>query len=103
MEIERDPMLTPVQGPAREQLGADQLAQLQKTGAARLDERRRRSLFFDGRFLAARDLTREQTYFLTRQADLSLAGGAGVVQGLMVGSPGPTTIRITPGQGITPV
>jgi hypothetical protein len=71
------------------------------------DERRRRSLFFDGRFLTARDLTREQTYFLTRQADLGRAGGVGVVEGLMVeaypsGDRPSTTLTIAAGHGVTP-
>jgi hypothetical protein len=68
-----------------------------------LDETRRRPLYFDGRFLAARDLTREQTYFLSRQAELGRAGGYGVVTGLEVlpGTSG-TRIRIQSGHGITP-
>src|SRR5262245_4187356 len=72
-------------------------------GAAIIDNRRRRPLYFDGRFLAARDLTREQNYFLSRQADLGRAGGSGVVHGLLV-TPGRTTtsIKISAGHGITP-
>lgn len=68
------------------------------------DDRRRRPLYFDGRFLAARDLTREQDYFLSRQADLARAGGAGVVTGLLV-TPDPADpgkVRIQPGHGVTP-
>jgi hypothetical protein len=48
------------------------------------DPRRTRPRWFDGRFLAARDLANEQNYFLVRQADLGRAGGAGVIEGLMV-------------------
>jgi hypothetical protein len=102
-------MFNPTKGPARELVGAreqiDQreLEQLQKSGALIIDERHRRPLYFDGRFLAARDLTREQIYFLTRQADFGRAGGGGVVHGLMVTEgPGASTILITPGHGITP-
>jgi hypothetical protein len=102
-------MFTPTKGsarefvPARKQLEQQELDRLQKSGALVVDERRRRPLYFDGRFLAARDLTREQAYFLTRQADLGRAGGAGIIHGLMV-SPGATasSIVITPGHGITP-
>jgi hypothetical protein len=69
-----------------------------------IDDRRRRPLYFDGRFLAAGDLTREQNYFLTRQADLGRAGGYGVVSGLdVIQGVGVNTLRITPGQGITPL
>ena len=32
------------------------------------ESHRRRPRYFDGRFLAARDLTRDQAYFLARQA-----------------------------------
>src|SRR5262245_12212231 len=102
-------MFIPTQGsarefvPARKRLEQEELDRLQKSGALIVDERRRRPLYFDGRFLAARDLTREQVYFLTRQADLGRAGGAGVVHGLMV-LPGATatSIVITPGHGLTP-
>jgi hypothetical protein len=48
------------------------------------DPRRTRPHWFDGRFLAARDLANEQNYFLVRQADLGRAGGSGVIEGLMV-------------------
>jgi hypothetical protein len=91
-------------GPLRERLDRDEFVKLQGSGVAAIDERRRRPLYFDGRFLAARDLTRDQTYFLSRQADLGLVAGAGVVRGLMVtaveGSA--TSIRVMPGHGVTP-
>ena len=89
-------------GPLREKLDRDEFVKLQRTGVAAIDERRRRPLYFDGRFLAARDLTRDQTYFLSRQADLGLVAGAGVVHGLMVtGVEGSSTsIRIRSGSGV---
>jgi hypothetical protein len=88
---------------ARERLDADELERLRRLGTVITDDRRRRPLYFDGRFLAARDLTREQTYFLTRQADLARAGGAGVVDGLVVRrGETATTIQISPGHGVTP-
>jgi hypothetical protein len=89
-------------GSARERLSRDEVESLTKSGALLSDDRRRRPHYFDGRFLAARDLTREQTYFLTRQADLGQAGGFGVVHGLRVQrGAGPTLLQITPGHGIT--
>jgi hypothetical protein len=67
-----------------------------------------RPLWFDGRFLDARDLKREQQYFLQRQASLGRAVGSGVAHGLLVdqGPPAPPpttgTIVIHAGHGITP-
>jgi len=91
--------------PARQPLSlTPQTADALKTaGSLIVDDRRRRSFFFDGRFLTARDLTREQVYFLTRQQDLGHAGGVGVVNGLAV-TPGstPTTIGVAAGHGVTP-
>lgn len=68
-----------------------------------LDTRRTRPRFFDGKFLTAADLMQEQNYLLTRQADLALTLGFGVVNGLRVTSPGSTTtLRLAKGHGITP-
>ncbi|HEU4451617.1 MAG TPA: hypothetical protein VFR81_01115, partial [Longimicrobium sp.] len=89
------------QGPARQRLKSEQIRELQ--GSLVVDNRRRRPLFFDGRFLAARDLVREQNYFLTRQADLGRAGGFGVVEGLYVQrGAAPTSLTFTAGHGVTP-
>jgi hypothetical protein len=96
-------------GPAREQLSertrldAEQVARLRASGTLVVDDRRRRPRYFDGRFLAARDLTREQGYFLARQADLGRAAGAGVVHGLGVreGADGAQLV-IGAGHGVTP-
>ena len=95
-------MFDPTRGPARERIDQDEVEALRKAGTLVTDDRRRRPLYFDGRFLAARDLTREQNYFLTRQADLGRAGGAGVVAGLLV-TAGETasSLRITAGHGVT--
>lgn len=88
------------QGSAREVIDATETDQLRSSLV--LDERRRRPLYFDGRFLTARDLTREQNYFLTRQADLGRAGGFGVVQGLMVQrGDTATSLKIEAGHGVT--
>lgn len=99
-------MVNPTKGPAREPLSAKESADREllergvRNGTVVIDQRRRRPLYFDGRFLAARDLTREQTYFLSRQADLGRAVGAGVVRGLLVTGSN-TSVQITPGHGIT--
>jgi hypothetical protein len=67
-----------------------------------------RPLWFDGRFLTAADLERDQNYFLQRQASLGQAAGFGVVHGLLVeqgtenDQPAPETIIIRKGDGITP-
>ncbi len=96
------------QGSTRVVLQQSDLA-VQNNGSIVLDSRRTRPLWFDGRFLSARDLEREQDYFLQRQADLGQAGGFGVMHGLFVDQPPSTgqvsdaeTIVIHAGNGITP-
>ncbi|HXW25893.1 MAG TPA: hypothetical protein VEK73_14205 [Xanthobacteraceae bacterium] len=76
----------------------------QGNGSAVLDSRRTRPLWFDGRFLAARDLEREQNYFLQREADLGRAPGFGVIDGLLVDTVAAKadTIVIRAGRGVTP-
>jgi hypothetical protein len=97
-------MFNPVRGSARERIDVTEFQRLRAAGSIVLDQRLTRPLYFDGRFLTARDLTREQTYFLTRQADLGRAGGSGVVAGLGVEQgPTATSVEIGPGHGITPV
>jgi hypothetical protein len=93
-----------IQGPSREFIDATEQSTLANTLV--LTERRR-PLYFDGRFLKAIDLTREQTYFLSRQAALSRTSGFGVVQGLEVlpveaGGLNAFQVTITPGCGVTP-
>lgn len=63
---------------------------------------RSRPRYFDGRFLAARDLERDQTYFTARQADHFRAAGIGVIHGLQVSVKDQSTLSITPGAAITP-
>ncbi|MEA5463929.1 hypothetical protein [Leptothoe sp. PORK10 BA2] len=94
--------------PSREFIDASEFATLQRTGTVLLTERRR-PLYFDGRFLAAADLTAEQTYFLGRQATLNRLSGFGVLQGLEVSRPTGTgdqleafQVAIAPGCGVTP-
>lgn len=94
-------MFDPVNGAMRTAIPAATAEQLQRSGVLVVDHRRSRPLWFDGRFLAARDLNREQDYFLTRQADLAEAAGTGIAEGLEV-SPGATAteLRISPGHGV---
>jgi len=96
------------QGDTRITLTAAQLSTGQITGSLVLDSKRTRPYWFDGRFLAARDLEREQDYFLQRQADLGQAAGFSVIHGLWVSTPpanAPTangdTVIIGAGQGLT--
>src|SRR3954467_11395247 len=100
---------TTVQGPMREKLEArdeadqERMRRLVESNTLIADDRRRRPLYFDGRFLDAAALTREQEYFLTRQSDLGRAGGSGVVFGLLVRSAADgRRIQIDPGHGVTP-
>jgi hypothetical protein len=81
----------------------------QNTGALVINSQRTRPYWFDGRFLAARDLQREQDYFLQRQSDLGQAAGFGVIHGLQVDTPPASdttsdanTLIIRAGQGTTP-
>ena len=87
---------------------ADLTSQL-NSGAVVLDSRRTRPMWFDGRFLSADDLEREQNYFLLREADLGQAGGFQGANGLMV-EPAPSrgqgsntgSVIIRAGYGVTP-
>jgi hypothetical protein len=75
------------------------------------DSRRRRPLYFDGKFLTAADLNREQAYLMQREADLARSLGFGVIDGLRVTRSELTTsgsanaaaaVRIAAGFGLTP-
>lgn len=90
-------------GAARERVAPEDATALRRAGVLAEDARRERPRWFDGRFLAARDLIREQQYFLTREADLGRAAGSGVASGLEVREgAGPQTLSIAAGHGITP-
>lgn len=95
------------QGSRRERIDPAQIESLQRHNLLIPDGRRQRPRWFNGRFLTAADLTREQNYLLARQADLGRAAGAGVSTGLEVsldtsGDDGTSTLRISPGHGLTP-
>lgn len=90
-------------GAARERIAAQDLAALRSAGVLIEDPRRERPRYFDGRFLAARDLIRDQQYFLTREADLGQAAGSGVALGLFVRQGAEAqSLAISPGHGVTP-
>jgi hypothetical protein len=101
--------INPFTGSQRQLLFPAEVAAFQKSGTLIMDDRRRRPLWFDGRFLAGRDLEREQNYFLTRISDLRRAAGFGVMSGLNVSQVitprsgrGIDTINIGQGEGVTP-
>lgn len=81
----------------------NQLVSYPGVGTVIRASQRTRPFWFDGRFLAARDLERDQNYFLRRQADLGKAAGFGVIHGLnLTQGADAETIVIGAGQGITP-
>ena len=97
------------QGDTRKPLSQDEVIAAQNNGSLVIDSQRTRPYWFDGRFLAARDLQREQDYFLQRQADLGQAAGFGVIHGLRVDTPPANkpapdadVVIIRAGQGLTP-
>jgi hypothetical protein len=66
------------------------------------DSHRVRPRYFDGKFLAARDLTRDQAYFLARQSGFARALGSGVVEGLGVrAGTVASDLEVDPGFGYT--
>lgn len=79
-------------------------ADLQRQGVLAVDPDRTLPLWFDGRFLTARDLNRQQSYFVARHSALGRTIGSGVIEGLDVsigeGASAQDTIRIAAGQGI---
>jgi hypothetical protein len=94
-------------GSQRERIDSAEVDSLQQHNVLIADGRRERPRWFDGRFLTAGDLTREQSYILSRQADLGRAAGAGVAAGLEVdldtaAGDASVTLRISAGHGITP-
>lgn len=95
--------LDSTQGPARELIEGIELDHAIARGTLVPDPRRARPLYFDGLFLTAEILTRDQNYFLTRQADLGQLTGGGVVDGLGVAIDEPgRTLSIEAGHGMTP-
>jgi hypothetical protein len=68
------------------------------------DSSRSRPRYFDGKFLTASDLMKEQAYLLRRQEDIAATLGFGVVSGLEVSPKNgtPHTLLINAGAGVTP-
>ena len=101
--MQRNTYMALTDGAARERIAAQDLAALRSAGVLVEDPRRERPRYFDGRFLAARDLIRDQQYFLTREADLGQAAGSGVALGLFVRQGAEAqSLAISPGHGVTP-
>ncbi len=91
-------------GPAREKIDLAELLKWRDKGTIITDDRRRRPLWFDGRFLDAKALNAEQNYFLARQSDYGRVAGFGVITGLGVRAHAEKarTITIDAGHGLTP-
>lgn len=91
-------------GPAREAVDLSELLKVRDKGTLVTDDRRRRPLWFDGRFLDAKALNAEQNYFLARQNDFGRVAGFGVITGLGVTAHATKarTLTIEAGHGLTP-
>jgi hypothetical protein len=61
-----------------------------------------RPRYFDGRFLASRDLDRDQQYYLNRQMEHFRAAGSGVLNGLLATRGDTSTLLVTPGVAFAP-
>ncbi|TVQ32920.1 MAG: hypothetical protein EA356_12815 [Geminicoccaceae bacterium] len=87
----------------RETLAEAEAKALEARGVLAMDPERVLPLWFDGRFLTARDLNREQRYVLARQTAVGKSVGRGVIEGLevAVGDAQGSRLRIQAGQGIT--
>ncbi len=96
-------MLNLTKGSARELINFEEFNLNKSKSTVITDDRRRRPLWFDGRFLDANALNSEQNYILARQADISRVAGIGVVHGLTVDrlENKSRSISITAGHGIT--
>lgn len=90
-------------GKARADIEPSDVAELRSAGLLIEDPRRERPRYFDGRFLAARDLIRDQSYILAREADLGRSSGSGVAYGLNVQAGGASdALTVSAGHGVTP-
>lgn len=93
----------PLTAQRRDVMSAAERERLEAAGALVRDRRLSRPRYFDGRFLAARDLTADQDYLAARLADQARASGAGIVRGLDVqGGTHASEVRVTAGLGTTP-
>lgn len=88
--------------PQRTLISSEQARQLREASLLVDESHRVRPRYFDGKFLSARDLTRDQSYFLARQAGYARALGPGVVEGLEVGAGvSSSDLLVRPGFGYT--
>ena len=97
-------MIDSKRGVARALIGLKEYQELEAKGVVASDDRRRRPLWFDGRFLDAAALNSEQNYILGRQADIARVAGIGVVAGLFVSRNESLarSVTVQQGHGITP-
>ncbi len=97
-------MIDSTRGAARELIGLEEFNAQMNKGTLVTDDRRRRPLWFDGRFLDAAALNSEQNYILGRQADIARVAGVGIVGGLFVErmENRARTVKLEAGHGITP-
>jgi hypothetical protein len=102
--MEDKPMFDSTRGASREEIDLEEYKALLANGTITADDRRRRPLWFDGRFLDAAALNSEQNYILGRQADIARVAGVGVVNGLEIEHLGDRarSVKISAGHGITP-
>ncbi|WP_457442277.1 hypothetical protein [Roseateles sp. P5_E4] len=104
MAIQKAPQVSfgAASGTQRTVVSVDTARALREANLMVEESHRVRPRWFDGKFLAARDLTREQSYFLARQAGFARALGAGVVEGLEVSQGSVATeLQVSPGFGYT--
>lgn len=96
-------MIDPTSGVVRELINVEEYSEALANGTLITDDRRRRPLWFDGRFLDAAALNNEQNYILGRQADIAMVAGVGIVRGLYVErSEGKARmVNIEAGHGVT--
>ncbi|TDP61364.1 hypothetical protein [Roseateles toxinivorans] len=88
--------------PPRTLISSEQARQLREASLLVDESHRVRPRYFDGKFLSARDLTRDQSYFLARQAGFARALGPGVVEGLEVSAGvSSSDLLVRPGFGYT--
>ncbi|MBT9458567.1 MAG: hypothetical protein IV097_18240 [Burkholderiaceae bacterium] len=88
--------------PQRTLISSEQARQLREASLLVDESHRVRPRYFDGKFLSARDLTRDQSYFLARQAGFARALGPGVVEGLEVSAGvSSSDLLVRPGFGYT--
>lgn len=82
----------------RTRIAPDQLPE----GSVLVDQLRERTAWYEGLFVTATHFNRDQSYLLTRQADLSRAIGKGVIEGLDVTVAGddPSALIVEAGFGI---